>query len=63
MILGIGTDLANGERTGRPILVELTEGQARDGRSAADMCAPVRAGQSLPAARANDSDVLHEAAT
>ena len=46
---------------GRPILLKLTEGQAHDGRSAADMFASIRAGQTLLADRAYDSDALHEA--
>ena len=43
---------------GRPILLKLTEGQAHDGRSAADMFNSVGAGQTLLADRAYDSDGL-----
>jgi len=46
---------------GRPIALKLTEGQAHDGRSAADMFETVQAGQILLADRAYDSDVLREA--
>jgi transposase len=49
------------DAVGRPILLKLTEGQAHDGRSAADMFASVQAGQTLLADRAYDSDALHEA--
>ena len=45
---------------GRPILLKLTEGQAHDGRSAADMFDSLRAGQTLLADRAYDSDGLRE---
>jgi transposase len=45
----------------RPILLKLTEGQAHDGRSAADMLATVGAGQTLLADRAYDSDALRSA--
>ena len=45
---------------GRPIRLKLTEGQAHDGRSAADMFGSVGAGQTLLADRAYDSDALHE---
>lgn len=45
---------------GRPILLKLTEGQAHDGRSAADMFDSVLAGQTLLADRAYDSDGLRE---
>jgi len=45
---------------GRPILLKLTEGQAHDGRSAADMFASVTAGVTLLADRAYDSDALRE---
>jgi transposase len=46
---------------GRPIALKLTEGQAHDGRSAADMFETVQAGQALLADRAYDSDALREA--
>ncbi len=46
---------------GRPIALKLTEGQAHDGRSAADMFATVQAGQILLADRAYDSEALREA--
>jgi len=45
---------------GRPILLKLTEGQAHDGRSAADMFGTVLAGQTLLADRAYDSDGLRD---
>lgn len=45
---------------GRPIALKLTEGQAHDGRSAADMFETVQAGQILLADRAYDSDTLRE---
>ena len=45
---------------GRPIRVKLTEGQAHDGRSAADMYETVGAGQTLLADRAYDSDGLRD---
>jgi transposase len=45
---------------GRPIILKLTEGQAPDGRSAADMLATVQAGHILLADRAYDSDALRE---
>jgi len=45
---------------GRPIALKLTEGQAHDGRSAADMFETVQAGQALLADRAYDSDALRE---
>lgn len=43
---------------GRPIRLKLTEGQAHDGRSAADMYETVCAGQTLIGDRAYDSDAL-----
>jgi transposase len=43
---------------GRPIRLKLTEGQAHDGRSAADMYDSIGAGQTLLADRAYDSDGL-----
>ena len=45
---------------GRPIRLKLTEGQAHDGRSAADMYGSVGAGQTLLADRAYDSDALRD---
>lgn len=45
---------------GRPIHLKLTEGQAHDGRSAADMFETVRAGNILLGDRAYDSDHLRE---
>jgi len=46
---------------GRPIMLKLTEGQAHDGRSGADMFETVKAGHILLADRAYDSDALREA--
>src|SRR5690606_29741484 len=46
------------DAAGRPILLKLTEGQAHDGRSAADMFETVQAGHVLLADRAYDSDAL-----
>ena len=43
---------------GRPIRIKLTEGQAHDGRSAADMLETVEAGHILLADRAYDGDAL-----
>jgi len=43
---------------GRPIRLKLTEGQAHDGRSAADMFETIAAGNILLADRAYDSDAL-----
>jgi len=45
---------------GRPIRLKLTEGQAHDGRSAADMFETLTKGQILLADRAYDSDALRE---
>jgi transposase/ADP-ribose pyrophosphatase YjhB (NUDIX family) len=45
---------------GLPIALKLTEGQAHDGRSAADMLDTVQAGHTLLADRAYDSDALRE---
>lgn len=45
---------------GRPIRLKLTEGQAHDGRSAADMFETIAAGNILLADRAYDSDALRE---
>jgi transposase len=46
------------DANGLPITLKLTEGQAHDGRSAADMLDSVAAGQTLIADRAYDSDTL-----
>ena len=46
---------------GRPIALKLSEGQAHDGRSAADMLDTVQAGTILLADRAYDSDALRQA--
>jgi transposase len=48
------------DAVGRPICLKLTEGQAHDGRSAADMFETVAAGNILLADRAYDSDALRE---
>lgn len=45
---------------GLPILLKLTEGQAHDGRSAADMLDGVGDGQVLLADRAYDSDLMRQ---
>ena len=45
---------------GLPIALKLTEGQAHDGRSAADMLQQMQAGQILLADRAYDSDALRQ---
>jgi len=45
---------------GLPIALKLTEGQAHDGRSAADMFDTVRAGTIVLADRAYDSNALRE---
>ncbi len=49
------------DAVGRPIRLKLAEGQAHDGRSAADMFDTVVAGPTLLADRAYDSDALHGA--
>ncbi len=46
------------DAVGRPIRLKLTEGQAHDGRSAADMFATLGPGSVLLADRAYDSDAL-----
>jgi transposase len=46
------------DANGNPILLKLTEGQAHDGRSAADMLETIGEGQILLADRAYDSDAL-----
>jgi len=48
------------DANGMPIALKLTEGQAHDGRSAADMLEGVQAGQILLADRAYDSNALRE---
>jgi transposase len=48
---------------GRPVVLKLTEGQAHDGRSAADMLATLGKGQVLLADRAYDSDALRNTMT
>jgi transposase len=45
---------------GLPVALKLTEGQAHDGRSAADMLGDVGPGQVLIADRAYDSDLLRQ---
>ena len=49
------------DANGNPIALKLTEGQAHDGRSAADMLDGLGAGQILLADRAYDSDGLRTA--
>jgi len=48
------------DAVGRPIRLKLTEGQAHDGRSAADMFDSLQTGDILLADRAYDSDELRE---
>ena len=48
------------DANGNPIVLKLTEGQAHDGKSAADMLDSVGAGQTLLADRAYDSDALRK---
>jgi len=48
------------DRFGLPIVLKLTEGQAHDGKSAADMLGSVRKGDTLLADRAYDSNALRE---
>jgi transposase len=48
------------DANGNPIALKLTEGQAHDGRSAADMLDTVGEGQILLADRAYDSDALRQ---
>jgi transposase len=48
------------DANGLPIRLKLTEGQAHDGRSAADMLDGIGAGQILLADRAYDSDRLRQ---
>jgi transposase len=51
------------DANGLPILLKLTEGQAHDGRSAADMLDDIGEGQILLADRAYDSDSLRRTLT
>jgi transposase len=48
------------DANGRPIALKLTEGQAHDGKSAADMLGEIGPGQILLADRAYDSDALRQ---
>ena len=48
------------DANGLPIALKLTEGQAHDGRSAADLLDDIGAGQILLADRAYDSDALRK---
>ena len=48
------------DANGLPITLKLTEGQAHDGRSAADMLGEIGDGQVLLADRAYDSDALRQ---
>jgi transposase len=51
------------DANGLPVRLKLTEGQAHDGRSAADMLASLGPGQILMADRAYDSDALRHTMT
>ena len=51
------------DANGLPVVLKLTEGQAHDGRSAADMLGDVGERQILLADRAYDSNALREAMT
>jgi transposase len=51
------------DANGLPVSLKLTEGQAHDGRSAADMLDTVGPGQILLADRAYDSDALRKTMT
>ncbi len=48
------------DANGNPITLKLTEGQAHDGRSAADLLDTVQTGQILLADRSYDSDALRK---
>src|ERR671932_45407 len=48
------------DANGLPVVLKLSEGQAHNGRSAADMLGGLRAGQILLADRAYDSDMLRQ---
>ena len=49
------------DANGLPVALKLSEGQAHDGRSAADMLGDLGEGQTLLADRAYDSDALRQA--
>ena len=49
------------DANGLPVALKLTEGQAHDGKSAADMLGSLGPGQTLLADRAYDSDALRQA--
>jgi len=49
------------DANGLPVKLKLTEGQAHDGRSAADMLGDIGPDQTLLADRAYDSDALRQA--
>jgi len=49
------------DANGLPVKLKLTEGQAHDGRSAADMLSDIGADQTLLADRAYDSDAMRQA--
>ena len=51
------------DANGLPIAIKLTEGQAHDGRSAADMLDGLQAGHILLADRAYDSNLLRDTMT
>jgi transposase len=51
------------DANGLPVRLKLSEGQAHDGRSAADMLADLGPGQILMADRAYDSDALRQTMT
>ena len=51
------------DANGLPVKLKLSEGQAHDGRSAADMLAGLGLGQILMADRAYDSDMLRQTMT
>ena len=51
------------DANGLPVMLKLTEGQAHDGRSAADMLAQLGPGQILMADRAYDCDALRRTMT
>jgi transposase len=51
------------DANGLPVRLKLSEGQAHDGRSAADMLADLGPGQILMADRAYDSDMLRQTMT
>jgi transposase len=48
------------DANGNPIMLKLSEGQAHDGRSAADLLDTVQTGQILLADRGHDSDALRK---